>query len=335
METQTKNRVLITGGAGFIGHHLVEHILKNTNWEIVILDRLDISGCLERLRDLDIWEKEKSRVKFIWWDLKAGLNGFVAGDIGEVDYILHLAASTHVDRSISDPISFVMDNVVGTANILEFARKQSSLKSFLYFSTDEVFGPAPAGVAYKENDRYNSGNPYAASKAGGEELALSYSNTYGLPVIITHTMNVFGERQHPEKFIPLVIQKVLDGRNVLIHANKNCTKSGSRYWIHARNVAGAIFFLLKRANPCCGQKFNIVGEREVDNLEMAQFIAKVLGKPLNYEMVDFHSSRPGHDLRYALDGSKMAVLGWKLPFSFEESLTKTIKWTVDHPQWLK
>lgn len=340
-------RILITGGSGFIGHHIIEHLLKNTDWQIVSMDRLGVSGNYHRLVDIEIWQQEKERVSLVHHDLRSPVNDFVADRIGQVDFILHLAASTHVDRSISDPMGFVLDNVVGTTNLLSFARTQTNLKGFLYFSTDEVFGPAPAGTAYREWDRYNSGNPYAAAKAGGEEMALAFANTYNLPVIITHTMNVFGERQHPEKFIPLVIKKVLAGEKVLIHSNKEKTKAGSRFWIHGRNVGAAILFLLNRwayepnvlPRPTYwrmpnADKFNIVGEREVDNLEMAQIIARVLNKPLEYELVDFHSSRPGHDLRYALDGKKLEGMGWKLPVDFEESLARTIDWFLRNPRWL-
>jgi len=326
-------RVMITGMTGFIAHHIVEDILKNTDWEVVGLDRLDLSGTFHRLTDIEIWEKEKHRVFFAWHDLKAPVNQFVAKQLGHIDVILHLAASTHVDRSIDNPMEFVMDNVVATANLLDYARAYP-VKQILYFSTDEVFGPAPEGVAYKEWDRYNSGNPYAATKAGGEELCLAYANTYNLPVFITHTMNVFGERQHPEKFIPMVIRKVLNGEKVTVHGNKEKTKAGSRFYIHCRNVAAAVRFLLERATK--GEKYNIVGEKEIDNLALAQFIASVVGKPLLYEMVDFHSSRPGHDLRYALDGSKLAQMGWAPPKTFEASMEKTVQWYLNpkHRSWL-
>lgn len=353
-------KILITGAAGFIGSHIVEHILKNTDWEIVTLDRLNISGNWQRFTDMKCWWENLGRVKTLVHDLRCAINEAVAGEIGQVDYILHLAASTHVDRSIADPMSFVLDNVVGTTNILEFARKQNSpvmpsdwdhpLKAFLYFSTDEVFGPAPEGTLYKEWDRYNSGNPYAAAKAGGEEMVLAYANTYRLPCIITHAMNIFGERQHPEKFIPMTIRKILAGEKILIHANKDRTKAGSRFWIHGRNVAAAILFLLEKrdelvmmADPLC-DKFNIVGEKEVDNLQMAEFISETIRNwagennkiipVIKYELVDFHSSRPGHDLRYALNGEKMKAMGWSLPLTFEESLRKTIVWYLEHKNWL-
>jgi dTDP-glucose 4,6-dehydratase len=325
-------RVLITGGAGFIGHHFCEHILRNTDWEIVSLDRLDTSGNLNRLADLPVWQKERRRVSIVWHDLKAAINGQLSSQIGKVEYVLHLAAASHVDRSIEDPVSFVMDNVVGTANLLEWARRHDRLQRFIYFSTDEVFGPAPPGVFYKEWDRYKSGNPYAATKAGAEELCLAYENTYKMPIMVSHCMNVIGERQAREKYVPSTIRKVLVGEQVLIHADATCKTPGSRFYIHARNVADATLFLLDNGKP--GDKYNIVGEREVNNLEMAHSIAAILGKPLDYKLISFHASRPGHDLRYALDGSKMAKMGWKPPKTFEESLEKTVRWTVAHPEWL-
>ena len=205
-------KILITGGAGFIAHHVVDLILKKTDWEIVTLDRLDFSGNLNRLQEVvRSYDKiNQKRVKVVFHDLKAEINPEVKALIGKVDYIAHLAAGSHVDRSIKYPLEFVKDNVLGTANMLEFARSIDSLEKFIYFSTDEVFGPALKGKQFKENERYNSTNPYSASKAGGEELVVAYENTYGLPSIITHTMNVFGERQNPEKFIPMVIKKVRD-----------------------------------------------------------------------------------------------------------------------------
>ena len=153
-----KNRTLITGGCGFVGHHMVEHLLKNDDCEIIIIDRLDVSGNLNRLTELPIWEKEGKRVSFIWHDMKAEMqnNTILKSQIGKINTILHIGASSHVDRSIEDPLSFVMDNVVGTCNILNYARTQENLDNFVYFSTDEIFGPAPLGVNYKENDRYNS-----------------------------------------------------------------------------------------------------------------------------------------------------------------------------------
>lgn len=318
-------KILITGAAGFIGHHLVKYINDHTDHEMTFLDRLDCSGNMNRLADIEV-----KRSRFVFHDLKAEINDLLAKQIGEHDYVLHLGAATHVDRSITDPLSFVMDNVVGTCNLLNFVRKVGCGK-MIYFSTDEVFGPAPDGVTYKEWDRYNSGNPYAASKAGAEELCLSFANTYKLPVAITHTMNVFGERQHPEKFIPNTVSKVLNGETVTIHSNREKTRAGSRFYIHADNVADALMFLLDKAEA--GDKYNIVGDQEVSNLELAQQIANNLGRKLKYEMVDFHSSRPGHDLRYGLDGEKMKSLGWKHKVSFEDGLKNTVEWVAKTQSW--
>ena len=336
-------KILITGGAGFIAHHVIDKILSTTDWEIITLDRLDFSGNLNRLKEVvSLYpESEQKRVKVVHHDLKAELNPEIIATIGHVDLISHLAAGSHVDRSITYPLEFVMDNVVGTANILDYARKLDNLERFAYFSTDEVFGPAPKGVNYKENDRYNSTNPYSASKAGAEELVVAFENTYGLPSIITHTMNVFGERQNPEKYIPMVIKKVRDSEVVTVHSNKEKTVAGSRHYIHAEDVADALMFLFnynissmepdKTGAKC--QKFNIVGKDEIDNLSLAQFIAKVQNKNLNYEMIDFHSQRPGHDLRYALDGTKMKEMGWE-PDSAYDRLESVVNWSLKNDRWL-
>ena len=337
-------RALITGGAGFIAHHLIGQILEYTDWEIISLDRLDYSGNLNRLHDLMLtFDPEvRKRVKIVHHDLKAELNPLVRSEVGDVDYIIHLAAGSHVDRSIDYPMEFVMDNVVGSVNILEFARTQKNLERFVYFSTDEVFGPAPDGIKYKENDRYNSTNPYSATKAAAEEIAVAYENTYGLPIYITHTMNVFGERQHPEKFIPMCIKRARDGESVTIHSDSTKTIPGSRHYIHAEDVADAVLFLLDYEGEFettwggakC-PKFNIVGSEELNNLDLATIIAEAQGKELKYEMVDFHSSRPGHDLRYALDGDKMKRLGWQPAKSVRERIAEVTKWTLENERWIK
>jgi dTDP-glucose 4,6-dehydratase len=337
--------ILITGGAGFIAHHVINKVMAETDWNIVSLDRLDYSGNLNRLNEVVMQypETERKRVKIVHHDLKAELNPQIRSLCGKVDLIAHLAAGSHVDRSIDYPMEFILDNVVGTANILEFARQQDNLERFIYFSTDEIFGPAPEGIKYKENDRYNSTNPYSASKAGGEEMVVAYENTYKLPAIITHTMNVFGERQHPEKYIPMCIRRVKNGEMITVHSNPEKTKAGSRHYIHAADVADALMFLYNykyitsMTNDYGGakcQKFNIVGAEELDNLELAKFIAEVQGKELVYEMVDFHSQRPGHDLRYALDGGKMENMGW-VPSPVRERLAHTIEWTLANDRWLK
>ena len=324
-------RVLVTGGAGFIGSHIIEHLLKRTDADVISLDRLDTSGNLSRLSH--IIEKNpqfKDRLSIVFHDLKAELNDRIIAKIGRVSHILHLAAGSHVDRSIRYPMEFVLDNVVGTCNLLNYAKDHCpDLKWLLYFSTDEVFGTAPEGVNFKEWDRYNSGNPYSASKAGAEELCLAYANTYSMPINITHTMNVIGYRQHPEKYVPLCIRKIVNGETIYVHADPTCTKAGSRFYVDANCVSDAVLFLLDRYQELKrGDKFNIVGSKEIDNLSLAKMIAETIGKPLNYELVDFHSSRAGHDLRYSLCGKKMEKMGWK-PKTLNDTLERIVKWYLD------
>jgi dTDP-glucose 4,6-dehydratase len=340
--------VLITGGAGFIAHHAIDKMLRETDWKIVCLDRLDISGNLNRLHDMlqDHDPKEVAqRMRIIFHDLKAELNSQIVQDIGHIDIVLHLAAGSHVDRSITYPMEFVQDNVIGTVNMLDYARKNlPGLERFVYFSTDEIFGVAPPGVSYKEYDRYNSTNPYSASKAAAEEFCVAYENTYKMPIIVTHTMNVFGERQHPEKFIPGTIQKVRDGQKVIIHADPTRTAAGTRMYIHAKDVAEGLMFILQtlpRDYKHTGDygwahcpKFNLVGTEEIDNLTLAQMIAAGVGKELIYEMIDFHGSRPGHDLRYALDGGLLKSLGWEPKIKLSERIKDMVKWTLENNRWL-
>ena len=336
---------LVTGGAGFVAHHIIHHLLKNTDWNIVSLDRLDFSGNLNRLADMmqEFDPEDRKRVKIVFHDLRAEINPMVRREIGDVNYILHLAAGSHVDRSIDYPMEFVMDNVVGTCNALNYAREVPNLERFIYFSTDEVFGAAPEGVDYDERARYNSTNPYSASKAGGEELAVAFENTYGLPVYITHTMNVFGERQHPEKYIPMCIRKVADNDIVTVHSDETRTKAGSRHYIHAADVAEAMLFLLNLDDTKLKRdygdakcpKFNLVGKEEIDNLSLAKMIAEAQDKELNYNMVDFHSSRPGHDLRYSLSGDYMRELGWETKISLTQRISEVVKWTLENERWLR
>jgi dTDP-glucose 4,6-dehydratase len=342
-------RVLITGGAGFIGHHVIDLFLQKTDWEIISLDRLDYSGNLNRLDDVvrRYPAETRKRVKIVWHDLKAEIAEINRNLIGDVDIILHLAASSHVDRSISHPMEFVLDNTIGTVHMLNYARTQKNLERFIYFSTDEVFGPAPNDVLYKERDRYNSTNPYSASKAAGEEFCVAYENTYKLPIFITHTMNVFGERQHPEKFIPMCIRKVRDGEKIYIHSDQTKTIPGSRFYIHGKDVADAMYFLLhlnddqlkKIYEPDFGgakcPKFNVVGKEEIDNLSLTKHIANAVGKDAVFELIDFHSSRPGHDLRYALSGEYMKELGWEPKYTLEERIKEVVDWSLENKEWIE
>lgn len=317
---------------GFIGSHVVEHIHRNTDWNIIIIDKLSYaSRGFDRIRSMGLLNSP--RIRIFTYDLCSPITEGMASELGDVNFIVHMAADTHVDNSISDPVPFIHNNVSSTVNLLEYARTLPNLERMFYFSTDEVFGPAPEGTSFLEWDRHKPTNPYSASKSAAENICIAYENTYKLPLIIVNVMNAFGERQHVEKFIPKCIDMILRDEEIQIHANEDCTKAGTRFYIHSRNIASAVLFLIQ--NGKIGDKYNITGEREMSNLEMAQFIANVIGKPLKYKMVNFHSDRPGHDLRYALDGNKLLNLGWEMPVDFEASLRKTVMWTLNHREWLK
>jgi len=323
---------LITGGCGFIGHHVVEHFLRKTDDNIFILDKLNYASFgLERLRSFGALHNE--RVKVFTVDTSYPLSDGLKRELGDINTIIHMAAESHVDNSIESPRLFFQNNINGTVEMLEYARELDNLENFFYFSTDEVYGYAPDGVDYKEWDRHKPTNPYSAAKSAAENICVAYENTYKIPMMSVNVMNAFGQRQHVEKFIPMTIKNILHGNKVLIHSYPDKQRAGSRFYIHARNIAEAVLFLTKNGET--GEKYNVVGEKEVDNLELAQFIADVIGKPLNYEMIDFHSKRPGHDLRYSLCGEKMKSIGWKLPVGFEEALTKTIEWTLENERWLE
>ena len=324
------SKVIVTGGCGFVGHHFVEHVLKNTDWEVIVVDKLSYSSFgYDRLRDISVFNDK--RVYTVNHDFVEPCPEGILAELQDASYFVHMAAETHVDHSIGNPMPFIRSNVIGTHNAL-MAALELDVKKFIYFSTDEVFGAAPEDIEYHEWDRYKSGNPYAASKAAGEELSIAYHNTYGVPAIVTHTMNIFGERQHPEKFIPMAIRKIRDGEELTIHANEDGTIAATRFWLHARNAADAVLFLLE--NGTIGDKYNIVGEVEMDVYTLANHIAAIMGIPLKHKMVDFHSTRPGHDMRYALNGDKMVRMGYQFPLHFMDSLERTVEWTLENEKWL-
>jgi len=331
VSTKKRKKAIITGGCGFIGHHTVEHFAKNTDYELIVIDKLSYaSKGYDRLRDTGVFHLLRTFCYDLANPISAGL--FYELDSNNVEVIIHIAAETHVDNSIDTPVPFVENNIKSTLNLLEYARRLPRLKHFIYFSTDEVYGSAADGQAYTENDPHKPSNPYSASKSAAEMICQSYFNTYGIPLYVMNVMNAFGERQHPEKFIPLCIDKITKGETLTIHAYPGAERAGSRWYIHARNIAAAVLFVLKEGQ--IGEKYNVQGEAEVDNLEIAKFVAKELGKELKYTMHDNPGSRPGHDLRYALDGSKLREMGWQLPLTFEESLRRTVRWTINNAAWL-
>lgn len=361
-------RLLLTGIGGFIGSHTITHFLVNTDWEIIGLDSFRHKGLTDRITDDKYYQENKSRVKIFTHDLLAPLSPLLIDQIGQIDYIINMASESHVDRSIDYPAPFIQNNINLVTNMLEYARVVKP-EVFIQISTDEVYGPMVDKIPHPEWDTILPSNPYSASKAAQEAIAIAYWRTYGVPVIITNTMNNFGERQDPEKYVPKIIRAVLKGDTVTVHGKPG--DIGSRFWLHARNHADATLFILQNANVAIEpgwqtihnvppfenqtisietpgrekllqkfpvsdrpQRFNVVGEVEIDNLEIAQIVANVLNKPLHYKLEDFHSTRPGHDPHYGLTGHKLERAGWIAPISFESSFAKTIKWYEANPVWL-
>jgi dTDP-glucose 4,6-dehydratase len=334
MGKKMSNTVLVTGGAGFIASHFIDRVLRTTDWNVVVLDRFTYaSNGLLRLKEIGAYDNP--RVKIHVHDCARPLGRCLEKEIGHVDYLLHMAAGTHVDNSIQCPRDFVESNIFGTFEMLEYARRLPNLKKFVYFSTDEVFGPAAVDQRFDEWDRFNSCNPYSATKAGGEEMALAWANTYGVPMLITHTMNVMGERQHHEKFVPRVVKSVLLGSEVLIHTDPKTGLPGTRNYLHCRDVSDAVMFLLRSDTPQ-RDKYNIAGNREISNLEVALSIAEVLGKDLRYVNVNPTKVRPGFDVRYGLCGKKMAAMGWEPQHSFEANIRQLVEWMIapENRHWL-
>ena len=325
-------RLLLTGASGFVGSHFVDHFLLNTDWEIVGIESWTHKGVPERILDSKHYQANKDRVTMFTHDLTAPISDVLLSRLGKIDYIINLASMSHVDTSIIDPVPFIKNNVDIVLNMLELARKLKPEK-FIQFSTDEIYGPMLNGVPHLEWDKTLPSNPYSASKAAQEAIAISYWRTYSVPIIITNTMNIIGERQDGEKYLPKIVKTVLDGDTLTIHAKDGV--AGSRFYLHARNAADACMFILNNVDiamfPTSNEpeRFNIVSDNELDNLELAKLVASIMKKGLKYEFIDVHSVRPGHDPRYGLDGNKLKNLGYDYPVPFIESLTQTIDWMTD------
>ncbi len=334
----TTKRVLITGTSGFFGSHLLRHLMMNTDWEFVCICSWTHKGTPERLENA-IEGLDKSRVKVITHDLVAPLTDITKKRLGKIDIILNIASNSHVNRSIDNPREFVVDNTLLAFNMLELAREIKS-EVFLQFSTDEVYGVAPEGINHPEWASIVPSNPYSASKACQEAIAISYWRTYNVPVIITNTMNLFGETQDAEKYTAQLINKIHNDEVITVHGSEDSI--GSRFYLHARNGADAVLFILNNLPPklynegenMLPDRYNIVGDKEIDNLTLAKLVASMMAKELKYELMDFHKGRPGHDRRYALDGTKLKELGWQAPMEFETSLKNSIEWTLKNKKWL-
>lgn len=330
---------LVTGGCGFIGHHFIGHALRATDWRITVLDGLTYAGDVSRIQEVDGYTPD--RVRILWHDLRAPLMDSLVSRIGTVDYIVSIASESHVDRSISNPVEFAHNNVMLILHLLEYAR-QVKPKVVVHLGTDEEFGPAPDGYCFREWDTHLPSNPYAASKSAQSSFATAWWRTYGVPLILLKAMNNFGERQNPEKLIPKTIKCALKRTPMPVHAEKveGRWEAGSRTWLHAENTADAMLYVLQNICPARygdsdrPDAYNVAGDSEVSNLDMVLHVNEILGTEPLYEMVDFHASRPGHDRRYALDGGKLRGLGWRPPLTFHDSLERTVRWYVDHPEWL-
>ena len=333
-------KVLITGIGGSIAVHLLAHIFHNTDWEIVGTDSFRHKGWHDRIQVmLDDHPEWRERLTVITHDLTAPFSKLTKQKIGHVDYIINMASLSDVQASIEEPVSFVQNNVSLVLNMLEYAR-EAKPEAFVQISTDEVYGATTREQQHPEWDALIPSNPYAASKAAQEMIAIAYWRTYGVPVIITNTMNNFGEMQQGSKFPAMVQKWVNNGEEVIVHGD-NEDDIGTRWYIHSRNHSDALLFILQNTKVALyaegakrPDRYNITGDEQVDNLQLAKLVAGFLGKPLKYRIENFHKSRPGHDKHYGLTGDKLSNLGWKAPITFEESLRNTVKWGEDNPQWL-
>ncbi|WP_257455758.1 dTDP-glucose 4,6-dehydratase [Archangium lipolyticum] len=315
--------VLVTGGCGFIGSNLVRYLRRvRPEWKVVNLDKLTYAGNLENLIDL---ESDKGHV-------------FVRGDILDrefverlmrehsIDAVMHLAAESHVDRSILGPEVFVQTNVLGTQRLLEAARQHGTIKRFLMVSTDEVYGSLGPTGAFTESSPLQPSSPYSASKTGSDLLALAWHHTFGLDVVVTRCSNNYGRYQFPEKLIPLMVVNALHDKPLPVYGDG----ANVRDWLHVEDHCHALLLALEKGRG--GEVYNIGGGAERKNIEIVKAILSLLGKPES--LIRYVKDRPGHDRRYAIDPSKIkAELGWTPAHTFEQGLSETVRWYVDNREW--
>ncbi|RLE02978.1 MAG: dTDP-glucose 4,6-dehydratase [Candidatus Aminicenantes bacterium] len=315
----TGKTILVTGGAGFIGSNLIHYLLENySEIKIINLDKLTYAGNLDNLRDVET----DPRYEFIQGDIRD--RALVAKVIPKVQGIIHLAAETHVDRSILDAGEFILTDVFGTFVLLDVARQIGQLEFFLHVSTDEVYGSRETGY-FSEDDALNPSSPYAASKAGADRLAHAYWVTYRLPVIIVRPSNNYGPYQYPEKFIPLFITNALEGKTLPLYG----TGENVRDWLFVEDHCRALELVIKKGK--IGEVYNIGANNEIPNIKVARQITQHLGK--SEDLIKLVKDRPGHDQRYALDCQKIRRLGWAPQVSFEEGLQRTVEWYCQHEEW--
>ncbi|MDD3101885.1 MAG: dTDP-glucose 4,6-dehydratase [Patescibacteria group bacterium] len=313
-------KILITGGAGFIGSNFIHYILKKyKNYQIVNLDKLNYCGNLENLKDIE----KNSHYKFIKGDIgdKDLVDNLLKNE--KPDAIINFAAMTHVDRSILDAEEFIKTNILGVQILLEASRKYK-ISRFIQISTDEVYGSILKGK-FKETDILDPSSPYSASKAAAELLALSYFKTYNLPVLITRSSNNYGPFQYPEKLIPLFVTNLLEGKKVPIYGDGKQVRD----WLYVLDNSRAIDLVLHKGK--IGEIYNIGANSEKENIEITKNIFKILGK--NESSIEYVKDRLAHDRRYAIDSSKIKKLGWKPEYKFSEAIKITVYWYKNNKNW--
>jgi len=319
-------KILLTGGAGFIGSNFVRYVLENTQDEIVNLDSLTYSGNLENLSDVE----GDPRYTFVHGDI--GDLDLVTKLIAECDAVVHMAAESHVDRSIIDGRPFVVTNVLGTQTLLDAFRrdKNHGSKRFIHVSTDEVYGDLPLddpSALFTETTPYAPSSPYSSSKAASDMIARAYQHTYGLDICITNCSNNFGPYQFPEKVIPVFVTNLIEGKKVPLYGDgKNV-----RDWLHVLDHCEAVYTVLAKGKT--GETYNIGGNNERSNLQLTHSIIELMGK--DESSIEYVTDRAGHDRRYAIDATKIKTeLGWEPTRSaWPEALEATVKWYVDNPEW--
>ncbi|MCH5329901.1 MAG: dTDP-glucose 4,6-dehydratase [Alistipes sp.] len=332
-----KRRILITGGAGFIGSHVVRlFVTKYPDYLVVNLDKLTYAGNLANLKDVEL----APNYRFEKGDICDGetVNGIF--EKYDIDGVIHLAAESHVDRSIKEPLTFARTNVMGTLTLLEAAKHRWSGnydgKLFYHISTDEVYGALPFdGSMFTEETKYAPHSPYSASKASSDHFVRAYHNTYGMPVIVTNCSNNYGPYQFPEKLIPLFINNIRNRRPLPVYGRgKNV-----RDWLYVEDHARAIDTIFH--NGKAAETYNIGGFNEWRNIDLIKVIIRcadrIMGNPEGFseELITYVTDREGHDLRYAIDASKLRdELGWQPSLQFEEGIEKTVRWYLDNQQWL-
>jgi dTDP-glucose 4,6-dehydratase len=314
-------KLLVTGGAGFIGSNFIRHILSRRGFQVVNFDLLTYAGNLQNLAGLEAGDD----YRFIRGDIASREQVAGALDPG-IDAIVHFAAESHVDRSILDASAFVRTNVLGTQNLLETARRKG-IPRFIHVSTDEVYGSLPGSGKFTEDSPLAPNSPYAASKAAADLVARAYHRTYGLAVVTTRCGNNYGPHQFPEKLIPLMVSNALDDEPLPLYGDGLYTRD----WIHVLDHCRALEAILLEGRD--GAVYNIGADGERTNLEVARRILGILGK--SEDLISFVADRPAHDRRYAVDSSRLRLeLGWSPRIRFEEGLDETVRWYRDHPQWV-